>query len=151
TNIHASVIRPAGFLGRLARPLMGHYIQSMCGRVIQSSKPLHYAIVDGMNVRDSRFHNYPPRWTHCFFDGCYHLIDGDVAVGLCHSLTPLFRSATAETTSLAGSAAGSGRHSKTRCPRLPLWSPASDYRNGSPSRRTGVQPPKITLRKRRKA
>src|SRR5262249_52222974 len=43
--------------------------------------------------------------THCFFDGCYHLIDGDVAVGLCHSLAPLFRSATAETTSLAGSAA----------------------------------------------
>src|SRR6516165_1293394 len=25
--------------------------------------------------------------THCFFDSCYHLIDGDVAVGLCHSLT----------------------------------------------------------------
>src|SRR5262252_3698478 len=46
--------------------------------------------------------------THCFFDGCYHLIDGDVAVGLCHSLAPLFRSATAETASLAGSAAGFG-------------------------------------------
>jgi putative SOS response-associated peptidase YedK len=30
--------------------------------VIQSSGPLRYAIVDGMNVRDSRFHNYPPRW-----------------------------------------------------------------------------------------
>src|SRR6516164_39744 len=43
----------------------------------------------------------PPvnRLTHCFFDGCYHLIDGDVAVGLCHSLAPLFSSATAETTS----------------------------------------------------
>jgi hypothetical protein len=26
----------------------------MCGRVIQSSGPLRYAIVDGMNVRDSR-------------------------------------------------------------------------------------------------
>src|SRR5882672_9413731 len=36
--------------------------QQMCGRVIQSSGPLRYAIVDGMNVRDSRFHNYPPRW-----------------------------------------------------------------------------------------
>src|SRR5262245_15841374 len=35
---------------------------SMCGRVIQSSGPLRYAIVDGMNVRDSRVHNYPPRW-----------------------------------------------------------------------------------------
>jgi putative SOS response-associated peptidase YedK len=26
-----------------------------------SSAPIRYAIVDGMNVRDSR-HNYPPRW-----------------------------------------------------------------------------------------
>ena len=34
----------------------------MCGRVIQSSGPLRYAIVDGMNVRDSRVHNYPRRW-----------------------------------------------------------------------------------------
>jgi integrase len=34
----------------------------MCGRVIQSSGPLHYALVDGMTVRDSRVHNYPPRW-----------------------------------------------------------------------------------------
>src|SRR4051812_42178787 len=34
----------------------------MCGRVIQSSGPLRYALVDGMNVRDSRVHNYPPRW-----------------------------------------------------------------------------------------
>jgi hypothetical protein len=34
----------------------------MCGRVIQSSGPLRYAIVDGLNVRDSRVHNFPPRW-----------------------------------------------------------------------------------------
>jgi putative SOS response-associated peptidase YedK len=34
----------------------------MCGRVIQSSGPIHYAMVAGMNVRDSRVHNYPPRW-----------------------------------------------------------------------------------------
>src|SRR6476469_6208037 len=34
----------------------------MCGRVIQSSGPLRYSMVDGMNVRDSRVHNYPPRW-----------------------------------------------------------------------------------------
>ena len=34
----------------------------MCGRVIQSSGPLRYAIVEGMDVRDSRTHNYPPRW-----------------------------------------------------------------------------------------
>jgi len=37
------------------------YICGMCGRVIQSSGPLRYVIVDGMNVRDSRVHNYPPR------------------------------------------------------------------------------------------
>ena len=34
----------------------------MCGRVIQSSGPLRYGIVDGLNVRDSRGHNYSPRW-----------------------------------------------------------------------------------------
>jgi putative SOS response-associated peptidase YedK len=34
----------------------------MCGRVIQSSGPLRYAFVEGMNVRDSRVSNYPPRW-----------------------------------------------------------------------------------------
>src|SRR5881398_678290 len=46
----------------LAPTLSDHYIRTMCGRVIQSSGPLRYAIVDGMNVRDSRVHNYPPRW-----------------------------------------------------------------------------------------
>jgi putative SOS response-associated peptidase YedK len=39
----------------------GDYISAMCGRVIQSSGPLRYAIVDGMNVREG-LHNYPPRW-----------------------------------------------------------------------------------------
>jgi putative SOS response-associated peptidase YedK len=34
----------------------------MCGRVIQSSGPLQYAFVEGMNVRDSREYSYPPRW-----------------------------------------------------------------------------------------
>src|SRR2546421_5042096 len=34
----------------------------MCGRVIQNSGPLNFAFVDGMNVRDSRLHNHPPRW-----------------------------------------------------------------------------------------
>jgi SOS response associated peptidase (SRAP) len=34
----------------------------MCGRVIQSSGPLCYGIVAGMDMRDSRVHNYPPRW-----------------------------------------------------------------------------------------
>jgi hypothetical protein len=34
----------------------------MCGRVIQSSGPVRYAIVDGLEVRDSRVHNYPPHW-----------------------------------------------------------------------------------------
>ena len=39
-----------------------NHIWVMCGRVIQSSAPIRYAIVDGMNVRDSRVANYPPRW-----------------------------------------------------------------------------------------
>jgi putative SOS response-associated peptidase YedK len=34
----------------------------MCGRVIQSSGPVKLAIVDGMNVRDSRLTNHPPRY-----------------------------------------------------------------------------------------
>jgi putative SOS response-associated peptidase YedK len=34
----------------------------MCGRVIQSSAAIRYAIVDGLDVRDSRVHRYPPRW-----------------------------------------------------------------------------------------
>ena len=34
----------------------------MCGRVIQGSAPIRLAIVEGMDVRDSRIHNYPPRW-----------------------------------------------------------------------------------------
>jgi putative SOS response-associated peptidase YedK len=34
----------------------------MCGRVIQSSGPLRYGLVEGMDARDSRVHNYPPRW-----------------------------------------------------------------------------------------
>jgi len=34
----------------------------MCGRVIQSGGPLRYRIVDGLDVRDSRVHNYPSRW-----------------------------------------------------------------------------------------
>jgi putative SOS response-associated peptidase YedK len=34
----------------------------MCGRVIQSSGPINLAIVDGMNVRDSRLTNYPRRY-----------------------------------------------------------------------------------------
>ena len=32
----------------------------MCGRVIQSSGPRRYAIVYGMNVRNSRVHKHPP-------------------------------------------------------------------------------------------
>jgi putative SOS response-associated peptidase YedK len=34
----------------------------MCGRVIQSSGPLRLAIVDGLNVADSRMDNVPPRY-----------------------------------------------------------------------------------------
>lgn len=34
----------------------------MCGRIIQSSGPVRYAMVDGLDVRDSRLSNYPRRW-----------------------------------------------------------------------------------------
>ena len=34
----------------------------MCGRVIQSSGPLRLAIVDGLEVSDSRLHNIPARY-----------------------------------------------------------------------------------------
>ena len=34
----------------------------MCGRVIQSGGPLRYGIVEGLDARDSRVHNFPPRW-----------------------------------------------------------------------------------------
>ena len=34
----------------------------MCGRIRQSSGPLHLAIVDGLDVIDSRYRNIPPRW-----------------------------------------------------------------------------------------
>jgi putative SOS response-associated peptidase YedK len=42
--------------------ISSHYVAIMCGRVIQSSAPIRLAIVEGLNVRDSRVHNYPPRW-----------------------------------------------------------------------------------------
>jgi putative SOS response-associated peptidase YedK len=34
----------------------------MCGRIIQASGPLRFAIVDGLNVVDSRYANMPPRY-----------------------------------------------------------------------------------------
>jgi hypothetical protein len=34
----------------------------VCGRVIQSRAPIRYVIVDGLDGRDSRVHNHPPRW-----------------------------------------------------------------------------------------
>jgi putative SOS response-associated peptidase YedK len=34
----------------------------MCGRIIQSSGPLRLAIVDGLDVRDTRLPNIPPRY-----------------------------------------------------------------------------------------
>ena len=49
----------------LASALIDDYIRAMCGRVIQSGGPLRYAIVDGMNIRDSRVHNYPPPSMTC--------------------------------------------------------------------------------------
>jgi putative SOS response-associated peptidase YedK len=38
------------------------HICAMCGRVIQSSGSLRYAILAGMDPRDARVHNYPRRW-----------------------------------------------------------------------------------------
>jgi hypothetical protein len=37
-------------------------LRTMCGRVIQSGGPIRYAIVDGIDVHDSRVHNYQPQW-----------------------------------------------------------------------------------------
>jgi hypothetical protein len=33
-----------------------------CGRVIQSSGPLRYGVVEGLDVSDSRVHDHPPHW-----------------------------------------------------------------------------------------
>src|SRR5262249_54151988 len=78
---------------------------------------------------------------HCFFDGRYHLIDGDVAVGPRHSLASLFGAAAAETTSFAGSAAALCAHSKTRRPTSAMGlacvkthTSAKCRKNNSPSR-----------------
>src|SRR5262245_50655585 len=62
--LHALTMIDADHLsGPVSTAPTDDYIHAlMCGRVIQSSGPLRYAIVDGMNVRDSRVHNYPPRW-----------------------------------------------------------------------------------------
>jgi putative SOS response-associated peptidase YedK len=35
---------------------------SMCGRIIQSSRPLRLAIVEGLDVSDSRIGNIRPRY-----------------------------------------------------------------------------------------
>src|SRR6516165_1098151 len=39
--------------------------------------------------------------THCFFGGCYHLIDGDIAVGLRHCLASLLLGLPRGSTSIA--------------------------------------------------
>ena len=53
---------PSGARGEMATSRAGFYILCMCGRVIQAKGPLSYALVDGLNVRDSRLDNYPRRW-----------------------------------------------------------------------------------------
>jgi putative SOS response-associated peptidase YedK len=59
--MYAASLKPA--TGRQhRRRLQAHQIAIMCGRVIQSSGPVRYAIADHMNVPDSRLHDYPPRW-----------------------------------------------------------------------------------------
>src|SRR6476646_7618186 len=39
-----------------------YYFRAMCGRIIQSSGPLRLAIVEGLNVSDSRMGNVRPRY-----------------------------------------------------------------------------------------
>jgi len=51
--------------GRHGRSAFGLLYPSMCGRVIQAKGPIKYALVDGLNVRDSRLDNYPRRWNAC--------------------------------------------------------------------------------------
>jgi hypothetical protein len=41
---------------------LDRHLPIMSGRVIQSSGPIRYGIVEGLDVHDSRVHNYPPRW-----------------------------------------------------------------------------------------
>jgi putative SOS response-associated peptidase YedK len=60
--VHDAQHARASLYDGLASDCIDVYIAVMCGRVIQSSGPLRYAFVDGMNVRDSRVANYPPRW-----------------------------------------------------------------------------------------
>jgi putative SOS response-associated peptidase YedK len=42
-------------------PLITTY-RSCAGESSKSSGPIRLAILEGMDVRDSRVHNYPPRW-----------------------------------------------------------------------------------------
>jgi putative SOS response-associated peptidase YedK len=49
----------------VAAGLRRSYIRAMCGRVVQAKGPLSYALVEGLNVRDSRLDNYPRRWNAC--------------------------------------------------------------------------------------
>jgi putative SOS response-associated peptidase YedK len=56
SNSNISAIKP--FTSGNRASILG----TMCGRVVQSSGPPRYAIVHGLNVRDSRVSNYPPRW-----------------------------------------------------------------------------------------
>jgi hypothetical protein len=49
-------------LSAVARASDNHHMAAMCGRVIQSSGPMRYGLVESMDIRDSRGHNYPRRW-----------------------------------------------------------------------------------------
>src|SRR5439155_6592514 len=77
----------------LAPTLSDHYIRTMCGRVIQSSGPLRYSIVDGMNVRDSRVHNYPPRWMQRPSGASRNRVTRKGFGRPCHNATALYSSA----------------------------------------------------------
>jgi putative SOS response-associated peptidase YedK len=47
---------------RLSGHCSNRHLTHMCGRVIQSSGPIRYATVEGIDVPDSRVNNYPARW-----------------------------------------------------------------------------------------
>jgi SOS response associated peptidase (SRAP) len=61
-HLHWPAVSHCDVSRRQVANLWRMHMRCMCGRVVQSSGPLHYAMVDGMNVRDSRVANQPPRW-----------------------------------------------------------------------------------------
>ena len=83
----------------------------MCGRVIQSSVPLRYAIVDGPNVRDSRVHNYPPR---AYSTTDHFRVPNQPQETLNHSITSVASASSAATSSRSSAARRHGHSRRAR-------------------------------------